>query len=354
MVDAILGSDAHIQALDGDVDLELRPGMQSAEVLTIAAAASRSCAASGAATSRSGCRWSRRRSSTTRSASSSSSSRAAQGARAAPRALPAGPVPEAPRPLPQRLTVAHFYLRRRPRAADLAVGASVALDGAEARHAVTVSRVRVGGDAARRRRAGHRRVAAVVATVGPRRLEVRVEVRRGARAIRAALILVQALAKGDRDELAVQAATELGVDAVIPGRPRAASRAGRAQRSRRAASGGAAIVREAVKQSMRPRVPEVGARDDEGAARGRRRDGARARARPDRRGAAVAARPGDGRGDAATDVVARRRTRGRHRPPSSSALRRGGRDRWGSARSSARPPPDPPRWRSLNAALGRW
>ncbi|KDP90237.1 MULTISPECIES: molecular chaperone DnaJ [Clavibacter] len=35
MVDAILGSDAHIEALDGDVDLELRPGIQSAEIITV-------------------------------------------------------------------------------------------------------------------------------------------------------------------------------------------------------------------------------------------------------------------------------------------------------------------------------
>ena len=30
------------------------------------------------------------------------------------------------------------------------------------------------------------------------------------------LVLVQALAKGDRDELAVETATELGIDAVVP------------------------------------------------------------------------------------------------------------------------------------------
>ncbi len=35
MVDAILGSDARIEALDGDVDLELRPGIQSAEIITV-------------------------------------------------------------------------------------------------------------------------------------------------------------------------------------------------------------------------------------------------------------------------------------------------------------------------------
>ena len=41
------------------------------------------------------------------------------------------------------------------------------------------------------------------------------------------LVLVQALAKGDRDELAIETATELGIDAVIPGRRNARSSGGR-------------------------------------------------------------------------------------------------------------------------------
>src|SRR5690606_16214002 len=71
------------------------------------------------------------------------------------------------------------------------------------------------------------------------------------------LWLAQALAKGDRDELAIQAATELGVAGVIPwAAERSVSRwegakvARNEQRWR-------TIVREASKQAIRPRVPEV-------------------------------------------------------------------------------------------------
>jgi 16S rRNA (uracil1498-N3)-methyltransferase len=71
------------------------------------------------------------------------------------------------------------------------------------------------------------------------------------------LWLAQALAKGDRDELAVQAATELGVSGVIPW---AAERSISRWEGAKAAKGRdrwAAIVREATKQSIRPRVPVV-------------------------------------------------------------------------------------------------
>jgi 16S rRNA (uracil1498-N3)-methyltransferase len=69
---------------------------------------------------------------------------------------------------------------------------------------------------------------------------------------------VQALAKGDRDELAVQAATELGVSGVIPW---AAERSVTRWEGAKLEKGRArweAIVREASKQSIRAWVPEVG------------------------------------------------------------------------------------------------
>jgi 16S rRNA (uracil1498-N3)-methyltransferase len=69
--------------------------------------------------------------------------------------------------------------------------------------------------------------------------------------------LVQALAKGDRDELAVQAATELGVDGVIPW---AAARSVSRWEGAKIAKGRdrwSSIVREASKQSIRPWLPEI-------------------------------------------------------------------------------------------------
>lgn len=70
-------------------------------------------------------------------------------------------------------------------------------------------------------------------------------------------MLVQALAKGDRDELAVQAATELGVDAIVPWRAaRSVSRwdAAKAEKGR---TRWATIAREAAKQAHRAWLPEV-------------------------------------------------------------------------------------------------
>jgi 16S rRNA (uracil1498-N3)-methyltransferase len=80
-------------------------------------------------------------------------------------------------------------------------------------------------------------------------------------------VLVQALAKGDRDELAIQAATELGVDEVVPwqaarsvSRWVPASGGARPQDGAKAAKGIArwqTIVREAGKQAHRAWMPQV-------------------------------------------------------------------------------------------------
>ena len=139
---------------------------------------------------------------------------------------------------------------------DAAVGSVVTLGGDEGRHAIAVARVRVGerlsiGDGAGTVVSGP--VVAVTGTV----LELSVEEVARHEPPRPALWLAQALAKGDRDELAVQAATELGVSGVIPW---AAERSVSRWEGPKAAKGRdrwAAIVREASKQSIRPFVPEV-------------------------------------------------------------------------------------------------
>ena len=73
------------------------------------------------------------------------------------------------------------------------------------------------------------------------------------------LVLVQALPKGDRGPLAVELATELGVDRIVPW---SASRCVARWQEDRAEKGVArwrAVARAAAKQSRRPRVPEVAA-----------------------------------------------------------------------------------------------
>ncbi|WP_157008739.1 16S rRNA (uracil(1498)-N(3))-methyltransferase [Agromyces laixinhei] len=152
--------------------------------------------------------------------------------------------------------MSHLYLDETLDLAAVAPGATVALSGDEARHAVTVSRVRPGERIA----IGDGRgalVHGVVSSTGTRELELTVDEVLVEEPASPRITLVQALAKGDRDELAVQAATELGVDAIVPW---AASRSVSRWEGPKAEKGRArwsTIVREAVKQSMRAWLPPV-------------------------------------------------------------------------------------------------
>jgi 16S rRNA (uracil1498-N3)-methyltransferase len=136
------------------------------------------------------------------------------------------------------------------------VGDVLTVTGAEARHAVTVSRLRVGqevrvGDGAGTIARG------AAASVEAGAFTVVVDAVETAPEPPQRLVLVQALAKGGRDELAVQTATELGVDAVVPW---TADRSVSRWEGAKVAKGverWASIVREAAKQSIRPRVPAV-------------------------------------------------------------------------------------------------
>lgn len=152
--------------------------------------------------------------------------------------------------------MAHFYLNEE--LSDASVGSIVSLSGAEARHAVTVSRLHVGEEIVIGNGAGLRVVGEIV-RAEPALLELTVTSVSQDPQPTPALWLTQALAKGDRDELAVQAATELGVDGVIPW---TAQRSISRWEGAKVAKGHArweAIVREATKQSLRGWVPEVGA-----------------------------------------------------------------------------------------------
>ena len=121
--------------------------------------------------------------------------------------------------------------------------------GAEARHAVTVSRIRLGESLSIGNGAGLVVTGTVVEAHADELSIEAATVRRCPRAM-PALVLVQALAKGGRDELAIQAATELGVDAVIPwAAQRSVVALGRRQRAAKGRDRWDSIVREASKQS---------------------------------------------------------------------------------------------------------
>jgi 16S rRNA (uracil1498-N3)-methyltransferase len=139
---------------------------------------------------------------------------------------------------------------------DAVVGGIVSLTGAEAKHAAVVRRLRVGETVT----LGDGRgvwLSGVAEEVAPARVDVRIAERTVREAPAPRIVLVQALAKGDRDELAIQAACELGVDEIVPWQ---ASRSVSRWEGPKAAKGRerwAAIVREAAKQAHRAWVPEV-------------------------------------------------------------------------------------------------
>jgi 16S rRNA (uracil1498-N3)-methyltransferase len=147
----------------------------------------------------------------------------------------------------------HFLLDD---ASAAGVGDAILLTAAEAHHAATVRRVREGEAVT----VGDGRGAWLEGScesVGPREVIVRITGRTDVPALRPRIVLAQALAKGDRDELAVQAATELGVDEIIPWQAaRSVSRwdAAKAEKGRARWS---SIVREAAKQAHRAWIPEV-------------------------------------------------------------------------------------------------
>jgi 16S rRNA (uracil1498-N3)-methyltransferase len=86
---------------------------------------------------------------------------------------------------------------------------------------------------------------------------VRVDGRTDAAAPRPRVVLVQALAKGDRDELAIQAATELGVDEIVPWQAARSVSRWNAEKAEKGRARWSAIVREAAKQAHRAWIPDV-------------------------------------------------------------------------------------------------
>ncbi len=152
--------------------------------------------------------------------------------------------------------MASLYLNEELHPDAFAVGARLPIRGAEARHATQVARVRMGeriavGDGKGRLARGP------VTAIEANELAITVDEVVIAAPSLPRLVLVQALAKGDRDELAVQAATELGVDAVVPWQAARSIVKWDGPKTAKGVERWRAVVREAAKQSIRPTIPEV-------------------------------------------------------------------------------------------------
>lgn len=135
-------------------------------------------------------------------------------------------------------------------------GARYRLEGEEARHAGVVQRRRPGELVDVVDGAGVR-LRGMIAAVEPGALEVEVLERVHEAAAGRRIVLVQALAKGDRDELAIEAGTEVGVDVVVPWQAQRSVVVWRGDRAAKSRAKWRATVRTAAKQARRAWVPEV-------------------------------------------------------------------------------------------------
>ncbi|PFG31212.1 16S rRNA (uracil(1498)-N(3))-methyltransferase [Paramicrobacterium agarici] len=139
---------------------------------------------------------------------------------------------------------------------DATRGGLLTLTGAEAKHAVTVTRVRVG----ERVLVGNGQgllVRCVVETVQTGEVILNVEDVATVDQRHPQITLAQALAKGDRDERAVQMSTELGVTSIIPWQARRSVSRWDSAKASKGVQRWQTIAREATKQSLRAHIPQV-------------------------------------------------------------------------------------------------
>ena len=140
--------------------------------------------------------------------------------------------------------------------ADDVASDRLVLTGPEGRHAATVRRVRVGEvvDVVDGRGT---RATCTVATVGRDTVELAVDRRTTEPDPAPRIVLVQALAKGDRGELAVELATEAGIDEVVPWQAQRSIVRWDGERGAKALARWRSTAREAGKQSRRARFLHV-------------------------------------------------------------------------------------------------
>jgi len=141
-------------------------------------------------------------------------------------------------------------------ATDLLDVGRVVVDGSEGRHAATVTRLGPGEPVVLTDGRG-RRASGVVVGAERDRLSVEVAAVEVVPTAQPRFVVVQALPKGDRGELAVQTMTEVGVDVVVPWAASRCVTRWRAARGEKALSRWRTSSHSAAKQSRRSWFPEV-------------------------------------------------------------------------------------------------
>lgn len=154
------------------------------------------------------------------------------------------------------MTTTPVFLAGAEALARLAAGDRFALTGDEARHAASVRRLRA-GEAVDLVDGAGRRVHADVVDAGRAELVVTVTGVEVEPPPTVRLVLVQALAKGSRDEDAVETATEVGVDAVVPWQAERSVSVWAGPKAARGVERWRSVAVAAAKQSRRAHVPVV-------------------------------------------------------------------------------------------------
>lgn len=141
--------------------------------------------------------------------------------------------------------------------AEVQIEGLVTVEGAEGRHAADVARAAPGEAILLADDTGVL-VHGTVTEVARGRVTVRVDHLSAHPIAQPRLVLVQALAKGDRDVHAIEMATELGVDEVVPWQADRSIVRWRGERAVKGHRKWGQTVHAAAKQSRRSRVPVVG------------------------------------------------------------------------------------------------
>jgi 16S rRNA (uracil1498-N3)-methyltransferase len=139
---------------------------------------------------------------------------------------------------------------------DLGTGDSLVLTGPEAHHAATVKRVAIGELVLLADGRGGLAQAQVTSTAKDRVVLAVLE-RIFTPAPDPRFVVVQALPKGDRAEIAIEAMTELGVDEIVPWSASRSVSVWKGEKVMRGVAKWQRTATEAAKQSRRARVPMI-------------------------------------------------------------------------------------------------
>lgn len=144
-----------------------------------------------------------------------------------------------------------------PALAEATTGADLRVSGPEARHAVTVMRLTPGQSLDLVDGRGRRVHGSVLTAQPPDRLVVRVSEVLDEPHAGPAIMVVQALPKGEHGELAVDLMTQAGVDVLVPWAARHSVAVWRGEKAERGRAKWQAAAERAAKQARRATVPDV-------------------------------------------------------------------------------------------------